>query len=132
MNNIKMKFWCEERQCMYEWLKHFDSINITKDWIRPVLNDEVKDNYDWYKLNYIPLRYTGMKDKNGKEIYEGDIVGHLNMRAEIIFENGSFEFKWLDKITKRVRRYNEPMFKNTSIVFEVIGNIYENKELLEE
>ena len=48
----------------------------------------------------------------------------LNMRE--------IKFKWLDKTTKRVRKYNEPMFKNTNIVFSVVGNIFENPELLKE
>lgn len=125
MREIKFRAWDNVQEVMLS----VENIDFRNDLI--TFNEDDNSLTDTFEMITL-MQYTGMKDKNGKEIYEGDIVGHLNMRAEIIFENGSFEFKWLDKITKRVRRYNEPMFKNTSITFEVIGNIYENKELLEE
>lgn len=125
MREIKFRAWDSVQEVMLP----VENIDFRNDLI--TLNEDDNSLTDTFEMITL-MQYTGMKDKNGKEIYEGDIVGHLNMRAEIIFENGSFEFKWLDKITKKVRRYNEPMFKNTSITFEVIGNIYENKELLEE
>ena len=129
---IKMNFWCKERQEMFIWQKHFNSITIIDNNVKPVINNSVKDSHEWYKLNYVPLMYTGMKDRNNKEIYEGDILRHLHMRNVIIFEDGTFKFKWLDETTKRIRKYNEPMFKNTNIVFSVVGNIFENPELLKE
>ena len=67
----------------------------------------------------ILLQYTGLKDKNSKEIYEGDIVKTKNKRIfEIEIPYIYFEIAdgcW-----------------NTEIDFRVIGNIYENPELLEE
>lgn len=64
------------------------------------------------------MRYTGFKDKNGKEIYEGDIVKQLGNDWGEIFEVPQIDF--LDGWTKL--SLSEP--------FEVIGNIYENPNLL--
>ena len=79
-------------------------------------------------------QYTGLPDKNGKKIFEGDIVEftdkytHIKGRAEIVFE----AFKW-----KYSGCYygGNPMvwlcIDDKSIEYEVIGNIYDNPELLE-
>ena len=125
MREIKFRAWDNVQEVMLP----VENIDFRNDLI--TLNEDDNSLTDTFEMITL-MQYTGMKDKNGKEIYEGDIVGSLHMRAEVIFEDGSFRFKWLDKITKRVRKYNEPMFKNTNIVFEVIGNIYENKDLLED
>lgn len=72
------------------------------------------------------IQCTGLKDKNGKLIYEGDIVKQNNTIYNVNWFNGSFCFK--DTLNG----------KNYTVEFvmsekqEVIGNIYENKELLNE
>ena len=76
------------------------------------------------------MQYTGLKDKNNKEIYEGDILSNGNDEKlyKIIFENGSFraEFKG---------DFEEHSFDLIDVVAqgcEIVGNIYENPELLGE
>ena len=71
-------------------------------------------------------QYTGLKDKNGKEIYEGDLIGEKNCYAEVIFKDGKFanntDFEpIIEWIWGRERKRLET---------EVIGNIYENSNLL--
>ncbi len=81
------------------------------------------------------MQYTGLKDKNGKEIYEGDIIswkveednGYKRTQftevCEVRFDNGNYKFGanetswWHD-------------LRGTEKEVEVIGNIYENPDLL--
>ena len=72
-----------------------------------------------------PLQFTGLHDKNGKEIYKGDMVKDRAGLGEIIFEEGQFVIRWLFENTKETWQMDRK-FKDS----EVIGNIYENPELL--
>lgn len=80
------------------------------------------------------LQYTEVKDKNGKEVYEGDIFVHNGMKFEVIWDDTRFiGFKHKDKtIGTGYVCYVSSCYKDGSSSIEVIGNIYENPELLKE
>lgn len=101
------------------WDKACDVMLIPEDPNRWVMHGNGCSAIDgvWATVDLELMQYTGLKDKNGVEIYEGDILGRAHQ--VVYFDDGKFcmmggeEWGWID----------------TSL--EVIGNIYENPELLE-
>lgn len=108
MREIKFRAWSLEHNTMWH------DIHKTTYFEQFLSNDK-----------RIVMQYTGLKDKNGKEIHEGDIVvDHSDVddkrRYQIIWENAGFEMQ--TKYLMRMLRIGD--------FLEVIGNIYENPELL--
>ncbi|WP_430673521.1 YopX family protein [Listeria monocytogenes] len=94
---------------------------------------------DWYNFDDVLLmQYTGLKDKNGKKIFEGDIVAFseddfhvFNSQVEYFLEDGypAFDIK-----VPSTYYFDSNVFSEVSMSglyeIEVIGNIHENPEIL--
>lgn len=91
----------------------------------------VKEDLKNYKL----MQSTGLTDKNGKEVFEGDILS-----VETDEENVKVSVFWDDKhalFMFESKKYNETevlaeLFEDNAYSFEIIGNVHANPELLEE
>ncbi len=80
-------------------------------------------------LNAILMQFTGLLDKSGKEIYEGDVIKvESDVTSEVSFKDGEFINK---KSGWGLHIYISPKWKGQAIhQMEIIGNIYENPELI--
>ncbi len=126
MREIKFRAWDKENKEMLEVqeLDYEDSYN-GQPMVRTTMYNDYFDTEDM-----ILMQYTGLKDKNGKEIYEGDIVelkaenGCCNMLGKIIYDNYDLAFELIDE------EGNQEALWYAEQELEVIGNIYDNPELL--
>lgn len=120
MREIKFRCWDKENKEMLdvEYL-HWD--DCTGEFsIRTTMYSDYFGPSDM-----ILMQYTGLKDKNGKEIYEGDIVKGMFYGFPMPEYDYIFQIYWDEKEKGFMANYFE------SSECEVIGNIYENPELLE-
>lgn len=127
MRDVKFKAWDKEH----------------KRWTNYSIADDLPRFYDKHTgcwktdkegKRFVLSQYTGLKDKNNREIYEGDVIKAISFArwigvVEYSDENQAFIF---DDLDKKYRGKSTVFMNQFDDGFEILGNIYENPKLLKE
>lgn len=168
MREVKYRAWVEKEKELVDVITiYFEDRTVTLPIQTSVIAEEWWDKTTWNFEDVVLMQSTGLKDKNGREIYEGDIVKNVGPYSPTVRKYGFGEFKYTNEnlvVCKELvgttlrhiidfKTQNElpngltgmspngwygpkppidnEQFWNFQRSFEVIGNIYENPELLE-
>lgn len=138
MREIKFRAWDKQENVMRSVLNLFANQHVYVDCQcagkekLKYHSDKTRHNFSHHisPKNYELMQYTGLLDKNGKEIYEGDIMRYRNENSgrvgeptPIVWRDGRF---WFDD--GKTNCFGRPSFSKN---FEVIGDIYTTPELLQ-
>ncbi|HAT4312922.1 TPA: hypothetical protein I9097_000154 [Clostridium perfringens] len=152
---LKFKIWDKEQKRFLEINWEGEDTRHTKgkanicysDRVYVTLSGYVNEDGWPYEVDADILQYTGLKDKNGKEIYEKDIIkvniNNKTFNAWIVFEMGSFmianddisyyiDDNWNDNVKCLSElAWEQEEFEDRIYCLEVIGDTYQNIDLIE-
>ena len=123
MREIRFRAWDKIEKKMSESFTFSDCYNMG-------IGEGVRVHQTFYLGWCDIMQFTGLKDKNGKEIYEGDILRSIHNRDvydDVIVWR---DFSWYGKLLNAEPLEMTPLTDFNESKCEIIGNIYENPELL--
>ena len=120
MREIKFQiYWIAGHEMLYDTNNDLEFRDKDNYWITDL--SDATNHPERYKVR----QYTGLKDKNGLEIYEGDILSYFGFEYEVTFEESAFGWSEDGQFYAFAEMAIDEIEKT-----KIIGNIYEHKHLL--
>ena len=138
MRNLKVRAWDEQNKVMHNNFQYISSGCADNDWVIFISDIHTLGNSEtnpftntnpYFAMQLKKMEFIGTTDKNAVDIYEGDFVmckhGWLGL---VSYYNNRAHFACEEIVIKRVNSHG-PIFEDWKEL-EVVGNIYENPEVL--
>jgi uncharacterized phage protein (TIGR01671 family) len=138
---IKFRAW---DKVDHEWYKKNPKLSRMTYFANPFISDDGYIQFeavdqdpigDCPQDRFVLMQYTGLKDKNGEhEIYEGDVVRVMDTQnGDVRFHDGCFYVCWVGGGKTPLHDWDVSILQDHWMKdVEVIGNVFENKDLLKE
>lgn len=132
MRTIKFRAWDIENKKFIPY--HKDTyIEIVDGDLYEITSESCCGGIEINRLCSKIMQFTGFKDLNGREIYEGDIIKYVNQLYKVEFFRGSFFLRDSSKYdgdSDLIYGIYFPDIADLEKSCEIIGNVFENQELL--
>lgn len=141
MRELKFRVWDEAfKKMRYNYMLEMDWPTTGEKFDHGVVGPFIPFAGRWKSptdFEYFPImQYTGLKDKNGKEIYESDVVTlETYGTCKVLFDEAMFKYVLIkpymeDDIQSEVSIITQELYPTTRYLVEIIGNVYETPELI--
>lgn len=138
MRELKFRVWIKDEERYYDESGE-ESFLIVPNGIVLYISEEYEEDGEWFTDktsatdDVVVEQYTGLKDKNGKEIYEGDIIQEKGLLSLTLVEWDKNNARYITEVLDKSKHVSSTFYFDiiTALECEVIGNIHENPELLD-
>jgi uncharacterized phage protein (TIGR01671 family) len=125
---IKFRVWDKKHNRFIEGGEVSYKLYPGEERIVVYVNEQYFDSGEHRQNDFELMQSTGLFDKNAVEIFEGDLLNFFGQHSPVVFADGAF---WIEEVkTSSLAEVGGELLRDIADRCEVIGNIFENPELI--